>query len=83
MPYSVVLNRLKDAGLGSLPGGGAEILDDAVRAVICNGKESSTEYLEIHQTAHELGIPTNCTMLFGTIETLEQRLMHMVKLREL
>lgn len=83
LPYSVVLNRLKDAGLGSLPGGGAEILDDAVRAVICNGKESSTEYLEIHQTAHELGIPTNCTMLFGTIETLEQRLMHMVKLREL
>ena len=83
LPYSVVLKRLKDAGLGSLPGGGAEILDDEVRAVICNGKESSSEYLEIHQTAHELGIPTNCTMLFGTIETLEQRLMHMVKLREL
>ena len=83
LPYSVVLKRLKDAGLGSLPGGGAEILDDAVRAVICNGKESSSEYLEIHQRAHELGIPTNCTMLFGTIETLEQRLTHMVKLREL
>ena len=83
LPYSAVLKRLKDAGLGSLPGGGAEILDDAVRAVICNGKESSMEYLEIHQSAHELGIPTNCTMLFGTIETLEQRLMHMVKLREL
>ena len=83
LPYSVILERLKNAGLGSLPGGGAEILDDDVRAVICNGKESSSEYLEIHQNAHELGIPTNCTMLFGTIESLEQRLMHMVKLREL
>ena len=83
LPYSVILERLKNAGLGSLPGGGAEILDDDVRAVICNGKESSSEYLEIHQNAHELGIPTNCTMLFGTIESLEQRLIHMVKLREL
>ena len=81
--FKETLQRLKDAGLGSLPGGGAEILDDGVRAVICNGKESSSEYLEIHRTAHELGIPTNCTMLFGTIETLEQRLMHMIQLREL
>jgi aminodeoxyfutalosine synthase len=81
--FKETLQRLKDAGLGSLPGGGAEILDDGVRAVICNGKESSSEYLEIHRTAHELSIPTNCTMLFGTIETLEQRLMHMIQLREL
>ena len=80
--FSVTLAKLKAAGLGSLPGGGAEILDDGVRAIICNGKESSSEYLEIHRTAHELGIPTNCTMLFGTIETLEQRLMHMIQLRE-
>ena len=81
--FKETLERLKKAGLGSLPGGGAEILDDGVRAVICNGKESSSEYLEIHRTAHELSIPTNCTMLFGTIETLEQRLMHMIQLREL
>ena len=81
--FKETLSRLKKAGLGSLPGGGAEILDDEVRAVICNGKESSSEYLEIHRNAHELGIPTNCTMLFGTIETLEQRLMHMIQLREL
>ena len=81
--FKETLQRLKEAGLGSLPGGGAEILDDGVRAVICNGKESSSEYLEIHRTAHELSIPTNCTMLFGTIETLEQRLMHMIQLREL
>ncbi len=82
MSYKDTLQRLRDAGLGSLPGGGAEILDDDVRAIICNGKESSSEYLEIHRTAHGLGIPTNCTMLFGTIESLEQRLMHMIQLRE-
>jgi aminodeoxyfutalosine synthase len=77
------LKRLSEAGLGSLPGGGAEILDDDVRAIICKGKESSSEYLEIHQTAHELGIPTNCTMLFGTVETIDQRLTHLLRLRDL
>ena len=77
------LSRLKDSGLGSLPGGGAEILDDEIREVICRGKESSDEYLEIHRTAHSLGIPTNCTMLYGTIESIEHRIMHMIKLREL
>ena len=83
MSFQETLSRLKNAGLTSLPGGGAEILDDDVRAIICNGKESSSEYLQIHRCAHELGIPTNCTMLFGTIETLEQRLNHMIQLREL
>ncbi len=78
-----VLARLKAAGLTSLPGGGAEILDDDVGAVICNGKESSAEYLQIHREAHEVGLPSNCTMLFGTIESLEQRLQHMISLREL
>ena len=77
------LSRLKDAGLGSLPGGGAEILDDQIREIICKGKESSSEYLEIHQIAHELGMPTNCTMLFGTIESTEHRVKHMMKLRNL
>jgi aminodeoxyfutalosine synthase len=81
--YENTLRRLKEAGLGSLPGGGAEILDDEVRAIICNGKESSDEYLEIHRTAHNVGLSTNCTMLFGTIETLEQRLNHMISLRNL
>lgn len=83
IPTKDVLRRLRDAGLTSLPGGGAEILDDNVRAIICNGKESSEEYLSIHREAHELGIPSNCTMLFGTIESLEQRLQHMISLREL
>lgn len=78
-----VLKRLKDAGLDSLPGGGAEILDDDVRSVICNGKESSEEYLAIHREAHEIGLPSNCTMLFGTIETLDQRLQHLISLRTL
>lgn len=75
------LTRLSKAGLGSLPGGGAEILDDNVRAVICKGKESSKEYLDIHGQAHLLGMPTNCTMLFGTVETVDQRLTHLLKLR--
>ncbi|MDP6869710.1 MAG: CofH family radical SAM protein [Candidatus Poseidoniaceae archaeon] len=76
------LERLQNAGLGSLPGGGAEILDDNVRKIICNGKESSEEYLEIHSIAHSLGIPTNCTMLFGTIENTKQKITHMIKLRK-
>ncbi len=74
---------LKESGLTSLPGGGAEILDDDVRAIICNGKESSQEYLDIHQTAHEIGLPSNCTMLFGTIETATQRVEHILQLRDL
>ena len=77
------LSRLKRAGLDSLPGGGAEILNDQVREIICNGKESSAEYLEIHRMAHSLGIPSNSTMLFGTIENIDDRLNHMDKLRNL
>ena len=77
------LSSLNKSGLDSLPGGGAEILDDDVRRIICNGKESSQEYLDIHKTAHELGIPTNCTMLFGTVETIDQRLTHLLRLRDL
>ena len=77
------LQRLHDAGLTSLPGGGAEILDDDVRRIICNGKESSQEYLDIHETAHSIGLPSNCTMLFGTIETAKQRVEHIIQLRDL
>ena len=77
------LEQLKSAGLTSLPGGGAEILNDDVRAIICNGKESSQEYLDIHRTAHQIGLPSNCTMLFGTIETTGQRVEHILKLRDL
>ena len=76
------LTILRDSGLDSMPGGGAEILVDTVRDRICMGKEKSAEYLEIHGIAHELGIPTNCTMLFGTIETNQDRITHLNKLRE-
>jgi len=75
------LQILKESGLDSLPGGGAEILVDSIRDRICMGKERSSEYLEIHEIAHELGIPTNCTMLFGTIESIEDRMTHLDKLR--
>jgi len=78
-----VIRRLQAAGLDSMPGGGAEILDDRVRAIICKHKESSQEYLDIHRDAHSLGMPTNCTMLFGTVETIEERIMHLIRLREL
>ena len=81
--FSETLARLKLAGLDSLPGGGAEILNDEIREIICKGKESSEEYLEIHRQAHLTGIPSNCTMLFGTIEKIEDRLTHMDKLRKL
>jgi len=77
------LTRLSDAGLDSLPGGGAEILDDTIRDAICRGKESSDEYLDIHREAHNLNIPTNCTMLFGTIESPMHRIQHLIALRDL
>lgn len=75
------LISLKKSGLNSLPGGGAEILVDSIRDRICMGKESSSEYLQIHEIAHNLGIPTNCTMLFGTIETTGDRMTHLDKIR--
>jgi aminodeoxyfutalosine synthase len=77
------LTRLMDAGLDAIPGGGAEILVDSVRDRICRGKESSLEYLSIHRSAHEAGLPTNCTMLFGTVETLRDRITHLDLLRRL
>ena len=78
-----VLLRLREAGLGSLPGGGAEIFDPEVRAVICDGKLDADEWLEVHRTAHEMGIRSNCTMLYGHVEKPEHRVDHLMKLREL
>lgn len=75
------LKKMHKSGLDSLPGGGAEILVDSIRDRICMGKEKSLEYLEIHAVAHEMGIPTNCTMLFGTIESIEDRMTHFDMLR--
>ncbi|MBT04675.1 MAG: aminofutalosine synthase MqnE [Euryarchaeota archaeon] len=78
-----VFKKLIESGLDSLPGGGAEILNDEIRDIICYGKETSSEYIEIHRAAHKSGIPSNCTMLFGTIESLEDRIEHMFQIRNL
>ncbi len=78
-----ILAALKEAGMGSMPGGGAEILGESVRKKICPNKISGERWLELARTAHEMGIPTNCTMLYGHVETVEDRVDHMLKLRAL
>lgn len=80
--YKQVLEELVSAGLASLPGGGAEIFAARVRKKICRDKVNGPDWLKIHETAHELGLKSNCTMLYGTVETLEERLSHMCDLRE-
>src|SRR5512133_831091 len=77
------LQLLKDYGLDSIPGGGAEIFDEELRKQICDEKSSSELWLTIHETAHRLGIPSNATMLYGHIETYSHRIDHMLRLREL
>ncbi|MBC8068620.1 MAG: aminofutalosine synthase MqnE [Deltaproteobacteria bacterium] len=83
MSYEQVLRELVDAGLGSLPGGGAEIFAERVRRKICRDKASGDQWLEVHRTAHQLGLRSNCTMLYGTVETLGERIDHMLQLRAL
>ena len=83
MSYEQVLSELIDAGLGSLPGGGAEIFAERVRHKMCKDKATAEQWLEVHRTAHRLGLRSNCTMLYGTIETLEERVDHMLRLRAL
>jgi aminodeoxyfutalosine synthase len=78
-----VLGRLRDAGLGSLPGGGAEIFDSGVREDICNGKLDSQEWLDVHRVAHRMGIASTCTMLYGHVESYEHRVDHLLRLRSL
>ena len=81
--YEEVLTELKEAGLEALPGGGAEIFSERARRIIAPNKANAEEYLEVHRTAHRLGIPTNATMLYGHVETLEERVEHLSKLREI
>ncbi len=78
-----VLLELKEAGLTSMPGGGAEVFSTAVRATIAERKLTGEEWIRVHRTAHELGIPTNCTMLYGHVETAEDRIQHLAMLRAL
>ena len=75
--------RLRDAGLDSIPGGGAEILDDAVRHRISRLKCGTQEWIDVHRTAHSLGMRTTATMMFGCGETIEQRMNHFDIVRQI
>ena len=83
--YSVEegLAKLKEYGLDSIPGGGAEIFNENIRTQICHQKSNSNVWLKIHEAAHKLGIPSNATMLYGHIETYSDRVDHLLKLRDL
>lgn len=78
-----VLIGLREAGLDTMPGGGAEVFSPGVRATIAEKKLSGTEYIDVHRTAHDLGIRTNCTMLYGHVETYDDRMHHLGMLRDL
>ncbi|OUT57228.1 MAG: dehypoxanthine futalosine cyclase [Rhodopirellula sp. TMED11] len=83
LPLEVVLQRLKDAGLGSLPGGGAEILVDRVRHEITRGKVMTDDWLNVMRVWHQLGGNSTATMMFGHVETLEERIEHLQRVRDL
>lgn len=82
MPIEEVLRQLYDAGLRTMPGGGAEVFSERVRKLLFNQKIGAKTWFEVHKTAHKLGIPSNSTLLYGHIETYEERVIHMLKLRE-
>jgi aminodeoxyfutalosine synthase len=82
-PIRWVLEDMMEAGLGSLPGGGAEIFHPEVRSQICEHKADSARWFETHRTAHALGLRSNCTMLYGHIEQAFHRIDHLIRLREL
>jgi cyclic dehypoxanthinyl futalosine synthase len=82
MTVSEVLKRLGEAGLDSIPGGGAEILDNRVRKYISPHKISWEEWINVMTTAHGLGMKTTATMMFGSVETLEERVMHLIRVRD-
>lgn len=83
MPIPDTLELLRETGLGSITGGGAEIFDPIVRDQICRGKETAEEWLDVHRTWHGMGGRSTCTMLYGHIETLEHRVDHLRQLRAL
>ena len=82
MSIEEVLIALREAGLDSLPGGGAEIFAEETREKICPGKLSAEGWFEVHDIAHRLDIPTNATMLYGHLETVEDRVDHLIRLRK-
>jgi cyclic dehypoxanthinyl futalosine synthase len=83
LPLQTVLKRLKEAGLGSLPGGGGEILVDRVRKAMTRGKVMTDDWLNVHRVWHELGGRSTATMMFGHIETLAERVEHLERVRQL
>src|SRR3954452_1910647 len=83
MSIREVLAALREAGLGSLPGGGAEIFDDRVHDEVFKGKVRADRWFDVHRTAHSLGIYSNATMLYGHVENIEERVNHFIALREL
>lgn len=82
-PTKDLIAEMMDAGLGSLPGGGAEIFHPDVRGLICEHKADGKEWIRVHREAHELGLRSNATMLYGHIEKAEHRIDHLIRLREL
>jgi aminodeoxyfutalosine synthase len=83
MPIRETLELLRETGLGSMTGGGAEIFDPVVREKICRGKETAAQWLDVHRTWHKMGGRSTCTMLYGHIETIAHRIDHLRQLREL
>ncbi len=83
LPIRETLERLRGAGMDSLPGGGAEIFSERVRRIICDHKIDGAQWLDVARMAHQLGLKSNCTMLYGHIETEEDRVDHLIRLREL
>jgi len=82
-PVRWVLEQMVEAGLGSMPGGGAEIFDEEVRRQICEHKADSDVWFDVHRTAHELGLRSNATMLYGHVEKARHRIDHLLRLRNL
>ena len=82
LTHEQVLRELKDAGLGALTGGGAEVFADRVRRLVAPGKEHPEIWFHVHDTAQRMGIPTHCTLLYGHVETYEERIEHLLRLRD-
>jgi aminodeoxyfutalosine synthase len=82
LTHEQVLRELQGAGLGALTGGGAEVFADRVRRLVAPGKEHPDIWFHVHDTAHRLGIPTHCTLLYGHVETYEERVEHLLRLRD-
>src|SRR2546422_10217223 len=81
LSHERVLLELKAAGLGALTGGGAEVFADRVRRLVAPGKEHPDNWFHVHDAAHRMGIPTHCTLLYGHVETYEERVDHLLRLR--